>query len=760
MAKTVVHRFEKQCMLTTWVAIGFLFFTTMCAIAAPVNLTSAELSNLTSIKAQAERNYMDWQQANDSLKSKRDELEVLNKEVDSLSKQITSIQTELKKLNDLDVASPEAVNPTKLAQVRRDNESLFNEKGQKSTQVKKLTDEIEGLVVAIKSKSGLDQQLSDKYKIAINAVVDRVVNERKNNYLKTQNVEASGTVSCGAMSVLDCKEKSLKEAERLAIERGSVIYVDSITEIDNSKLTKDQIRSATKGQISNQQILEAKFVSDDTAYKTTIRADVTPVLGSELSAALKLESQTDIEAMIGGGLPKSGFAAETASGVKISVTSITQTEQACDGGDLTSCRDLGNAYAFGDRVKQDYIKAAELYRKVCDESIAALGCNNLGNLYRNGQGVIKDYSKAAGLYKKSCDHGIDVGCKNLEQMYSSKLIATEDANSTPLASQAIAIGVPSVIPPLIGNQAEQQSDCVDAAECIRLGVSYENGNSVKRDYSKAAELYQKACDIGTVIGCAYLGNLYRKGSGVKLDYSKAFELFKKACDGGNLLGCHDLANAYSAGIATNQDYLIAADLYNSACERGYAPSCASLAYSYSTGNGVKQDYSKAVELSKKSCDSGFAGGCNTLGIAFEYGNGVKQDYIKAAELYKQGCDANGSAACSNLGNFYHNGRGVSKDYSKAVDLFQKACSGGDARGCNNLGWAYKNGDGVKQDYFKANELYVKACDGGYAMGCNGLGYDYQFGIGVVKNKEKALAFYQRSCELKYQTACDNYAKLK
>ena len=679
LAKTVVHRFKKLCSLTACAAIGFLCFTGTCAIAAPVNLTSAELSNLISIKAQAESNYKEWQQANDSLKSKRDELEVLNKEVDSLSKQITSIQTELKKLNDLDVASPGAVNPTKLAQVRRDNESLFNERGQKSTQVKKLTDEIDGLVKAIKSKSGLDQQFSDKYKVAINSVVDRVMNERKSNYLKTQNVEASGTVSCGAMSVLDCKDKSLKEAERLAIERGSVIYIDSITEINNSKLTKDQIRSATKGQISNRQILEAKFVSDDTAYKTTIRADVTPVLGPEILAGLRADSQTEIEAMIGGGLPKREFAAEAASKNSLSVTSISDIEDECRSGLLMSCHELGVVVLEGGVDKLDYNKAIELLENACAGG-SLFYCANQGFSEK------ENYAKSIILYQMACDGGNFDGCSGLSDAYIK-------------------------------------------------------GFGVKQDYTKAFSLAQKACDGGSLWGCANLGKAMQWGFGIKPDSVKAFALYLKACEGGNSLGCNNLnylgrvystdlsqkycedgradicallGYSYSGGYGVQQDYDKAVDMFQKACDGGNFDGCSGLANSYIKGFGVKQDYTKAFTPAKKACDGGNLSGCNNLAY-FYY---LRMDYINSAELSQLACERGNPQGCNDLSNLYFIGRGVKRDYAKSAELSQKACDGGNAMSCVWLGSDYQSGFGVPMNNEKALALYQRACKLKSYYGCD------------------------------------------
>ena len=86
----------------------------------------------------------------------------------------------------------------------------------------------------------------------------------------------------------------------------------------------------------------------------------------------------------------------------------------------------------------------------------------------------------------------------------------------------------------------------------------------KRDYQKAAKLYQKACDSGDVRGCTMLATLYEEGQGVKKDYQKASKLYQKACDGEVPEACYNLGVMYMQW----QDYKKAKDLYAKACDGG------------------------------------------------------------------------------------------------------------------------------------------------------------------------------------------------
>ncbi len=66
-----------------------------------------------------------------------------------------------------------------------------------------------------------------------------------------------------------------------------------------------------------------------------------------------------------------------------------------------------------------------------------------------------------------------------------------------------------------------------------LGLLYQRGEDVPKDFDKAAELYQKVANQGYAPAQNYLGRLYEQGKGVPKDLDKAAELYQKAADQGN-----------------------------------------------------------------------------------------------------------------------------------------------------------------------------------------------------------------------------------
>ncbi len=54
-----------------------------------------------------------------------------------------------------------------------------------------------------------------------------------------------------------------------------------------------------------------------------------------------------------------------------------------------------------------------------------------------------------------------------------------------------------------------------------LGIMYENGRGVKRDYAEALRWYRKAADQNFAVAQINLGTMYEHGEGVERDYDEA-----------------------------------------------------------------------------------------------------------------------------------------------------------------------------------------------------------------------------------------------
>ncbi|MCZ6104964.1 hypothetical protein O6B34_02570 [Campylobacter ureolyticus] len=62
---------------------------------------------------------------------------------------------------------------------------------------------------------------------------------------------------------------------------------------------------------------------------------------------------------------------------------------------------------------------------------------------------------------------------------------------------------------------------------------------IEKDYKKAFDSYQKACDLRSGVSCYMLSAMFARGEGVAQNLAKAFEYLDKACDlGFEAASCH------------------------------------------------------------------------------------------------------------------------------------------------------------------------------------------------------------------------------
>ena len=80
---------------------------------------------------------------------------------------------------------------------------------------------------------------------------------------------------------------------------------------------------------------------------------------------------------------------------------------------------------------------------------------------------------------------------------------------------------------------EQAALAGSARAMNNLGLLYENGQGVERDYVQARAWYQKAADQGDAAAQNSLGVVYVRGQGVAKDYAQARAWLQKAADQGD-----------------------------------------------------------------------------------------------------------------------------------------------------------------------------------------------------------------------------------
>lgn len=101
--------------------------------------------------------------------------------------------------------------------------------------------------------------------------------------------------------------------------------------------------------------------------------------------------------------------------------------------------------------------------------------------------------------------------------------------------------------------------------------------------------------------------MYQSGiedSPIKKDITKAMDLFEKGCNGGNKTGCFNLSAFYLLGKhGVEKDMKKAFDLSMKGCSMGHPWCCANVSRMYNLGDGVEKNIKEAEKfknLAKKN----------------------------------------------------------------------------------------------------------------------------------------------------------------
>jgi uncharacterized protein len=221
---------------------------------------------------------------------------------------------------------------------------------------------------------------------------------------------------------------------------------------------------------------------------------------------------------------------------------------------------------------------------------------------------------------------------------------------------------------------------------------------------------EKSCKAGKIAACDELGGRYVDGLGVRRDETRAADLFRKACKAGNQDGCADDARALALGEGQPADANAAVKRLDKLCKDGRDRACGHLGEVLLRGLGKPQDAPLAEDLLAKACDKGFGRACSNLASAV-YKAAAQRDQAEALSL--RGCKLGDPAGCAYVGDLY----ALSGDALRAAVYLAKACDAGLAHACGGQGLLLVDSG---TDPKRGRALLQKACDAGDARSCEAL----------------------------------------
>jgi hypothetical protein len=172
--------------------------------------------------------------------------------------------------------------------------------------------------------------------------------------------------------------------------------------------------------------------------------------------------------------------------------------------------------------------------------------------------------------------------------------------------------------------------CQPAIGGMREGVAAYNAGR----FDLALDEFTAAANQGSAEAQVSLGVMYENGQGVLRDYEKALMWYRKAADQGHFGAQNNIGLMYAAGRGVPKNAGQAQEWFSKAAEQGFAPAQNNLAELYTSGAvGGKKDYAKALEWNRKAAGQGFAIAHSDLGVMYENAQGVPKNLFVAYTYY-------------------------------------------------------------------------------------------------------------------------------
>lgn len=186
--------------------------------------------------------------------------------------------------------------------------------------------------------------------------------------------------------------------------------------------------------------------------------------------------------------------------------------EACASGQSSSCLELGMFFRI-QALKQDRANrgsglatSTDFFKLGCDlENYEA--CRMLASSYYGGEGVTRDRDNAFGYYEKACKGDNAAACDFIGTAYNHGLHVQKDPErGLEFTDKACRLGERAACRSLHSYRL-RQCNAGRGEDCIKAAEMYENGRGLAVDMNEnarsqnAAEILQKACDLGVSVKC-------------------------------------------------------------------------------------------------------------------------------------------------------------------------------------------------------------------------------------------------------------------
>jgi uncharacterized protein len=151
----------------------------------------------------------------------------------------------------------------------------------------------------------------------------------------------------------------------------------------------------------------------------------------------------------------------------------------------------------------------------------------------------------------------------------------------------------------------------------------------KGDFRTAVRIYSELSNQGDRIAQLQLGLMYDEGHGIPKQYQQAVRWYSVAASQGDPEASYYLGRIYQDGRGGPKNYARARQWYRVAAQRGQTKAAVNLGLMYAFGLGEPKNYQAAGRWFLFAANYGDIKAEDNLGVLYQNGEGVRRDYVKA-----------------------------------------------------------------------------------------------------------------------------------
>jgi TPR repeat protein len=278
---------------------------------------------------------------------------------------------------------------------------------------------------------------------------------------------------------------------------------------------------------------------------------------------------------------------------KHSKAEVTHIMDLATSGDPKAQAALGQAYADGNGVAQNFDLALKWYHKAADQGNADAE-NEIGVMYRTGSGVEKSKEQAVAWYREAARQGNGQAMFNLgAAYYNGDGLDVSDVAAYAWFTLGKEVGAKNAIDAVSRMDNELPAATINAGLRM-IAEMYAEGGQVKQNDAESIRWYRKACERGDPEAQVKLASLLIEGHGVSKDYAEGRKWCEAAAKQNSPGGQACMGYLYRSGFGVDKNPSEAVKYLTQAAQANHAIAARMLGEMHETGEAGKVDRVEAL----------------------------------------------------------------------------------------------------------------------------------------------------------------------